>query len=294
MQKDLFAMKKGFIIAAVLLGTLACMGQNPEVRWHDEANDTTRIAEMLNEAAQLKLGNASARTAWFGRQLIGKPYVAHTLEGETEALTVNLDELDCTTFVETAMALAFTLGENRLGWQDFVYNLRRLRYRKGEVNGYASRLHYNCDWAMDNIHRGNFVDLTREFEQARYMVRTIDYMSGHRDSYSALKDSTEYERIRGVENGYRNHRFPYIKSGVFGDKKVEAKLREGDVLAFVSNLKDLDVTHMGMLVKGDDGKFHVLHASSSNGKVEISDDPLHDFLKRNRQWIGARIFRLKD
>lgn len=269
-------------------------GQNMSVRWHNEPNDTLKIAQMLNEASEIRFANPSERTAWFGRKLLDVPYVAHTLEGEMELLTVNLDELDCTTFVETAMALSYTAGENRLGWQDFVYNLKRLRYRNGEVNGYGSRLHYNCDWAMDNIHRGNVVDLTRDFPQCRYVVRTIDFMSGHRDSYPALADSAEYERIKGVENGYRHHRFPYLKAGALAEKSVQEKLREGDVLAFVSNLKDLDVTHMGMVVKGDDGKLHVMHASSSNGKVEVSDATLPDFVKRNRGWIGVRIFRLKE
>lgn len=268
--------------------------QNMEVRWHNEASDTTCITNILKDGASKNFQSAAPRTAWLGEQFTGRKYVGHTLEGENEVLTINLDELDCTTFVETVMALSFTLAEDREGWQDYVYNLRRIRYRGGEVNGYSSRLHYICDWAMDNIHRGNFVDATRDMDKCRYVIRSIDFMSGHRDSYPALKDSVEYERIKNVENGYRNHRFPYIKSNDVGSKEMNGKIKEGDILAFVSNLKDLDVTHMGISVKGTDGKLHVLHASSSAGKVEVSELPLPDFLKRNRQWIGIRIFRLKD
>ena len=267
--------------------------QVAEVRWHDEANDTTLITELLKDASAVRFSNPSARTAWFGRKFEGRPYVAHTLEGEREVVTVNLDELDCTTFVETALALAYTSGEGRLGWQDYVYNLRRMRYRGGELDGYASRLHYNCDWAMDNIHRGNLVDVTPNIPKCKYMIRTIDFMSAHRDNYAALKDSVEFERVKKVENGYRNHKFPYVKTVDLASKDVTKYLREGDILAFVSNLKDLDVTHMGMVVM-DNGTPRVMHASMSNGKVEIAKGSLYDFVKRNRNWIGVRVYRLAE
>lgn len=282
------------IFSSILfIGGGAAAAQSMEVRWHDETSDTTRITEMLKGAAAQRFSTPSERTAWFGRKFIDTPYVAHTLEGNEEQLTVNLDELDCTTFVETALALAYTAGESRTGWQDFVYNLRRIRYRGGEVNGYASRLHYICDWAMDNIHRGNITDITRDCAKCKYMIRTIDFMTAHRDSYPALADSGQFEHIKSIENGYRNHRFPYIKTSDLTSKEVTDMLREGDVLAFVSNLKDLDVTHMGMVVK-EDGKLKVLHASSTEKKVTISKSTLADFVKRNRGWIGVRVFRLTE
>lgn len=286
-------MKRFYILILSAVGFLGANAQSTEVRWHNENSDTVKITELLKAADHERFASPSARTAWFGRQLIGTPYVAHTLEGDKEVLTVNMDELDCTTFVETALALAYTCGERRTGWQDFVYNLRRIRYRSGEVSGYGSRLHYICDWAMDNIHRGNLVDVTPLLSKVKYMVRSIDFMSGHRDKYPALADSAEFARIKGIENGFRNHRFPYIKTSDLASKEVLGTLREGDILAFVSNLKDLDVTHMGMVVE-EDGKLYALHASSSNGKVEISKSTLPDFVKRNRGWIGVRIFRLKE
>ena len=50
---------------------------------------------------------------------------------------------------------------------------------------------------------------------------------------------------------------------------------------------------MGIIVKeSPDAEPYLLHASSSDGKVEISQRPLDDFLKKNRQWLGVRVFRL--
>ena len=52
--------------------------------------------------------------------------------------------------------------ENRKSWRDFIYNLKRMRYRSGEINGYPSRLHYVSDWIVDNRFRGNFADRSEE------------------------------------------------------------------------------------------------------------------------------------
>lgn len=285
-------MKKLLIVLmSTLLGSAAASARSSTV-WHNEAEDTTRIANILTETYAMRYPSVSARTIAIAKQFIGTPYVAHTLEVEPEALVVNLDELDCTTFVDVVLALSYTVGERRMGWQDFEYNLRRMRYRSGEINGYASRLHYNCDWAMDNIHRGNIIDVTTLASKCFYQVRTIDYMSAHREDYPALADSLTFERVLSIENGYRNHRFPYIKVNDLGSKEVLSVLREGDVVAFVSARKDLDVTHLGFLVK-ENGKLHVLHASSTDGKVEVSNVPLQEFVKRNRHWIGIRVYRLK-
>jgi hypothetical protein len=284
---------KQFLLGAIVIGAAFSAHAVGEVRWHNEETDTTKITEILTTAASHKFANPSARTAYVARQFVDVPYVAHTLEGEEEKLTVNLDELDCTTFVDVALAFSYTIGEHRDGWQDFLYNLERLRYRGGKLDGYASRLHYNCDWAVDNIYRGNIEDATTNLPRTTYMIRTVEYMSAHRSSYPALKDSTEYARILAMENSYRNHRFPYIKTTDLAQKDVDAALREGDVVAFVSNLKDLDVTHMGIIVK-ENGRTHVLHASSTDGKVEISKLPLAEFVKKNRSWIGIRVYRLKE
>lgn len=281
-----------YIIA--LVAPALCPAQTA-VRFGNEKADTTAIGALLDAGSRQAFANPEERVAFFAHKFEGTPYGAHTLEGPEEILTVRLDSLDCTTFVETAMALAFTNGERRSSWRDFVYNLQRLRYRNGEVDGYPSRLHYICDWAVDNTHRGNIKDATTTFPKVNYVLRTIDFMSAHRDRYPALADSTNYERIRMIENGYRRHRFPYIKSGDLANKAVKTAFHNGDIVALVSTLRDLDVTHMGIVVKESPGaEPYLLHASSADGVVEVSAQPLAEFMRRNRQWLGVRVFRLAE
>ena len=266
------------------------------VRFHDETADTTLINSILVDLAQNDPGSPGERVAVLGQKFIGTPYVAHTLEapdGEDERLTVNLSELDCTTFVETVFALAKTVGEGRTSWRDFVNNLESIRYRGGELNGYPSRLHYIADWIVDNTYRGNIIDATNLFPAISYTTKSIDFMSTHRDNYPALKDSLNFERVKSTELGYRNHRFPFVKTRNLSELPTRQAFRNGDAVALTSSLKDLDVTHLGLIIIVD-GEPHLLHASSSLGKVVLSDEKLADFMKRNRSLTGVRIMRLKD
>lgn len=264
-----------------------------EVRWHDELNDTSKLTNILIEAAKARPGTDGELILQIARNFEGVPYVASTLEGSPEKLTVNLDELDCTTFVENVLALALTVKEGRAGWQDFVYNLGNMRYRQGRIDGYSSRLHYISDWIVDNTHRGNLKELTGRLPNSTYMVKTIDYMSTHRDSYPALADSAEYARLKSFEIGYRSHRFPYVRSSTLMSKWGSQNLTNGDILALTSKLKGLDVSHMGIVVMKPDGP-HLLHASSKAGKVIEDSMPLPEYLKKNPNITGARVIRLAD
>lgn len=290
-------MRTLFILLISLIASSAIYAQEiPETRFYNIAADTAQIAALLDEASSKQFSRPEERVAFFARKFEGIPYAAHTLEcAEGEVLTVRLDSLDCTTFVDVCMALAYTIGENRSSWRDFVYNLRRMRYRGGEIDGYASRLHYNSDWVVDNVHRGNIIDATKNFARINYLTRTLDFMSQHRNSYAALQDSANYARIIKVESGYKNHRFPYIKTIDLSLKENKAQFHNGDVLGFVCNMKDLDTTHMGIVLReSPSAEPYVIHASMSGGKVVITTNPLAEFVKKNRSWIGVRVFRLAE
>lgn len=281
-------------ILIILLALAAAKGAAAigldRVRFHNEAADTSAITALLIEAEPIK--DPGQRVAMLARKFLDRPYVAHTLEGEPETLTVNLDQLDCTTFVETVMTLAYTAGEGRTSWRDFIFNLERLRYRGGEMKGYPSRLHYISDWIVNNSHRGNFREVTDRLPSVSYAIKTLDFMSRHRDAYPALADDDNYEGIKYVELGYRSHRFPYIKWEKTDSRRVIDALGEGDILAFTCAAKDLDVSHLGILTMVD-GRPHVIHASSSAGKVVVSQHELREFLRRNHM-TGIRVIRLNN
>lgn len=265
---------------------------NPgQTRWTNEESDTTRITEILVEASSKGLSTSNEAVTFIGKKFIGTPYVASTLEGTPEMLTVNLDGMDCTTFIETVAAMAITIAENRNSWQDYLYNIENLRYRHGKMDGYSSRLHYISDWIVDNTHRGNIREVTDRLPGSAYQVKTLDFMTGHRDSYPALKDSMEFERMKSVEVGYRSHRFPYIKSAALQGKGMASTLQSGDIIAFTTKTAGLDVSHLGIILI-EDGVVRLLHASSKAGKVVVDPQPLAEYLRKNRNITGGRIIRI--
>ncbi len=262
-----------------------------EACFANESTDTIAITDMLFKAEELHLSTSNARMVALGKMLEGTPYGAGTLEGDTERLRIDMQRMDCTTFVETVAAMAMTLNEGRSSWHDMVYNLERLRYRQGKLDGYASRLHYVSDWIIDNAHRGNVTDMTpRVVENPSYQVKTIDFMSRNRDKYAALADSAEFEALKSAEIGFRSHRFPYIKLSAI-DK---AAIHEGDIIAIVTKTAGLDVQHLGIAVRGDDGKMHLLHASSAAGKVIVDPLTISSYVQRQRTAQGIRVIRLND
>lgn len=263
------------------------------IRFHNEQTDTTKINQILAETSKKDFNTPQERVLFIARQFIGIPYVANTLEHDNESLTINMSELDCTTFVETVMALARTAGEGRMSWRDYAHNLQLLRYRNGDINGYASRLHYISDWIIDNSHRGNVKEVTSSIPNSDYQIKTIDFMTSNRGSYKALSDSCEFDRIKSIEVGYRSHRFPYIKREKTAKKATYNALQEGDVVALTCRTQGLDVSHLGIIFKID-GIPHLLHASSK-AKAVIEDPlPLHEYLRRSRSLTGIRVIRMNE
>ncbi len=263
-----------------------------QMRFHC-ANDTTEINELLKKGYESGLKDANELVSYYAHELLGRPYVAHTLEGSPEQLTINIDELDCTTFVETLYALTRTTLNGRYSWRDFANCLENLRYRGGKMDGYASRLHYISDWSTDNTSRGNLKEITGDINGVQYKIKTINYMTTHRDLYPALADSATFERVRSSEIGYRNHRFPYIKREHLSSKNVKNALKSGDFVGLVTKMEGLDVSHMGIIEKDAKGDIYLLDASMSGKQVQLEKKNMYDMLRNSKNNIGIRVWRIK-
>lgn len=261
------------------------------MRFHCE-NDTMKINSLLMEGLQSGLSNPNELVCFYAHKLEGTPYVAHTLEGDSEMLTINIDELDCTTFIETLYALTRTTLNGRYSWRDYAHHLEDLRYRRGEMGDYSSRLHYISDWIIDNSNRGNLVDVTSDIKCVRYKIKDINYMSTHRDSYPSLANDTIYEKIKNFEVGYRNHRFPYIKKESLNSKDVKAAVRRGDFVGLVTRIDGLDISHLGIVELDSEGNIVLLDASSIGMKVMLESIDLKHQLSKNPKNEGVRFFRL--
>ena len=261
-----------------------------QMRFHCDG-DTVLINQLLMKGYESGLSDANALIEFYARQLLGTPYVAHTLEGDQEMLTINIHELDCLTFIETLYSLTRATLNRRYSWRDFAANIENVRYRGGEMGDYSSRIHYISEWIIDNHIRGNLVEITPDLPHVDYMIKNIDYMTHHTDSYRQLKnDSVMVEKIRRYE--LRRHRFPYVKRSWLNDKAVKAALRSGDFVSLVTKTEGLDVSHNGIIIVDDKGDPYLLDASMSGGKVMLEGKPLFKYLERSKTNIGIRVFRM--
>ena len=292
-------MKKSLLLFIVLL--MAC-GSNQttqqvaqaatttQMRFHCDS-DTTVINGLLAKGNESGIADANALIEFYARQLLGTPYVAHTLEADEEVLTINIHELDCLTFIESLYALTRATLNHRYSWRDYAANIENVRYRGGTMGDYSSHIHYISEWIIDNHLRGNLVEVTPDLPHADYMVKNIDYMSKNPSQYRQLKNDTAMvEKIRRHE--LRQHRFPYLKRSWLNDKDVKAALRSGDFISLVTKADGLDVSHNGIIIVDDKGDPYLLDASMSGGKVMIESKTLFKFLERSKNNIGVRVFRM--
>ncbi|MGA0558581.1 N-acetylmuramoyl-L-alanine amidase-like domain-containing protein [Larkinella sp. VNQ87] len=237
-----------------------------------------------------------------GKSFLGRPYVAHTLEGnETEQLVVNFRVFDCTTFLETALALALTrhqLTNERDSLQFeplFRKNLTRIRYRNGRIDGFASRLHYFSEWLVDNEQKGVLQDVTRKIGGMQ-VSKPVSYMTKSTWKYPQLADPPTRQQIALVESAISQQSFWLIPKKQI--KEIECSLKEGDIIMLTASRPGLDMKHVGFVVWQTDAngvpRAHLLHASSQYGQVVISDEPLAEYVQWNRQFSGIRVARLKE
>ncbi|QDK80748.1 DUF1460 domain-containing protein [Spirosoma sp. KCTC 42546] len=233
-----------------------------------------------------------------GKQFIGRPYVPHTLDvNPTEQLVVNVLELDCTTYLETVLALS-------LAWQDvadkqnqvlfeqtFKKYLTKLRYRDGRIDGYASRLHYFSDWLRDNERKGLVTDVTREFAGSLSVAKAVSYMTTATYKYPHLNDPAVFKQMAQTEASLSQKPFSFIpKKNI---RQAEDQLREGDIVMLTAARPGLDMKHVGLAVRQPNGRMHILHASSDQGAVVITPYPISDYVQWHKRLSGIRVARLR-
>jgi hypothetical protein len=224
-----------------------------------------------------------------GRHFLGAPYKSDTLEREgSEELVVNLSAFDCVTFVENAVVLADLIRSEKGDFDSFAAALERVRYRGGRCEGYSSRLHYFTDWLYDNGRKGVVRDVTRQIGGVPYR-KMFHALTDRREDHSGLKEETVFHRMRVIEGVCsRRHHFFIPKAYL---SQSEGQIKEGDLIAIATDERGLDVRHVGLAVRLRE-ELHLLHASSTAGKVVLSEISLERYLLTKRSRTGIIVGRV--
>ncbi len=259
---------------------------------------TLQVKFQRQQWQKLDLGDRLQNVA---QEFLGDPYRANLLDQSVpEQPFVSLREFDCVLFLETVLAVTATLSSANHSTIDLTIKpessietilfqeIQRYRYRDGKLDNYCSRLHYFSDWILDNQQRGIVKDMG-----SIPLKRSLNFMSQNWKKYppivkdTSLKDciqTTESSLTQKLQSGQLN----YIP--IEDLRAEESKLRSGDLIGLVTNLKGLDVTHSGFLYrKRGASPAGLLHASQRSG-IKISPN-LERYVRGVRGAIGIIVAR---
>lgn len=224
-----------------------------------------------------------------GQWFLATPYVEKTLElpGD-EKLVINMSGLDCTTFLETVVTLSRIGKSGNVTFEAFEKELENLRYRAGKNQGYPSRLHYFSDWIFENQEKGIIEDVTSKVGGKPYPNHP-SFMSENPQFYRQLSESENLDTIKETEQKIAKRGYFFIPKAEIAT--LEKNIQSGDLIAITTSMDNLDIVHTGFAIKKN-GRIHLLHASSKNMKVEISEKPLSDYLAGNKSQSGIMVARL--
>lgn len=266
------------------------------------ASDSITVEQLLSKA--MSQPPKTCLTVFFGNKLAGHPYKSGTLEKNyvgrsgcgQEQLIVNTREFDCTTFVETVLALARTAEHGKHSFNDFCNNLQAFRYQQGTIADYTSRNHYFSTW-IDNATSSSIMDEVIPTDKALCRKRklNIHYMTSHPERYHALQGewNEDYLRkIKQMEQRQNMKEVTYIPKNVLNNpRNLLSFIKDGDIVAIETSKEGLDTSHVGIAVWSSDNRLRFIHASSAYHKVVTS--PVYTYLKKQKHAIGIRILRLK-
>jgi hypothetical protein len=218
-----------------------------------------------------KIKDSSHRIDFISRQFLGVPYQEKTLVGgmqTPEVFTINLAGVDCFTFLDYVEALRWSKS-----FEDFKRNLKKIRYQSGIVD-YQHRNHYFTDWIEFNADL--VADVTEQVgaDKTEKVIKTLNNGANNKPL------------LPGVPS--RKREISYIPAEALTEAIVK-KLTTGDYVGIYTNHPDLDVSHVGIVIR-DGNKLLFRHAFSKTQHRTVIDE---DFMKYMINRPGLVILRAR-
>jgi len=211
---------------------------------------------ILSTASQFS--DIGERIQYISGKFLEIPYQESTLIGNSakdEELVVNFSGIDCFTFLDYVEALrqSFSFGE-------FLERLKKIRYRSGTVS-FQARNHFFTDWRE----LSGIKDITRQVggEKTRTCLKSLNLRS----------DGTLF--LPGIPVTSRS--VDYVPTALI-DEDVMHALFTGDYIGIYTQIDGLDVSHVGIAIRHDDGVY-LRHASSAESSRKVTDRLLVNYMK---------------
>lgn len=274
------------------------------------SDDLTKVEILMKETQNF---GSEERIASISSFFIGKRAILGPL-GEGDYDIFDKDPLfsftffDCTTFVETVMALSLSHD-----FDEFLDNLIKIRYQNGNIS-FKNRNHFiSLDWIPNNTSWGVLKDLTAEIGPTLEAIATIDKKNWFKklnlSNIRGRDDLSETEKLELLESlralGEEFHPTPSkilfidIKS-IFENPKILNSIPSGSIISIVKPNWDLrssigthlNVSHQGLAI-WKSGSLFYRHASLEFETV--MDTPLLQYLgkyNKNGAIVGINIQKI--
>jgi cell wall-associated NlpC family hydrolase len=202
--------------------------------------------------ASSAMAAAGEGIAFLSEKFLGTPYRESTLIGDEtvpEVLVVNLEGLDCFTFLDYIEAMRLSGS-----FREFAKKLRKVRYRSGEV-AFSKRNHFFSDWREYN--RDCVLDVTEDIG-GKNTEKTRKVLNRKGDGTAFVSGIPTVERV-----------ISHIPSEAV-DRRMLGRLRTGDYVGVYSSLQGLDVSHVGIII--NKGKTVSLRHASVKYRSVVDED----------------------
>lgn len=263
------------------------------------ASADDQAANLLQRYAAV--ADLEARVEAFSRHFLALPYGDGGPLGEgplgryDQDPLFRFDTFDCTTYVETVLALAHARSAS-----DFARHMDDIRYENGVVD-YVTRNHFpSLQWVPNNIRNGYFRDITRDLapasvvKVARALInlpRHYSFMSEDLLRVPNLSAAERTQRVlewraEGQRLSAQEATLDYVPvDWIMQNTAWLQNIPSGTVVNMVRPNWDLthligthmNVSHQGFVIRRG-GKVLLRHASSTGAKL-VTEVPLVDYLR---------------
>ena len=221
----------------------------------------------------------------------GVPYGEGSYGLPARHALVNITEMNCVTFVENFLAIAFTHEDFRhqqqkpdeeMRFERYVHYLNKLRYYNG-VNRYGhDRIHYFTDCMRVLCNEGTMEDIGKA--AGAPFTKKIHYISSNERKFGIANMA----RVREIEADMsKAERYYYPLDSALNYLPYA---RTGDIVGMTSTVDGLDVSHVG-IISVVNGELRITHASSVAHKI-VLEKPFVPYLKKyHRTLTGFVVYR---
>ena len=205
------------------------------------------------------IADAGQRIAFLSNTFLGVEYHESTLIGgehSPEVFVINLQGVDCLTFIEYIEALRLSKS-----FSEFQTTLRSVRYESGVVS-FSKRNHFFTDWIENNA---DFIRAVTGEVAARAIKRVRKILNVRDDGTFLLPGIQPVER-----------EIAYVPSHEIDDSVMNS-LKPGDYIGIYSNAHGLDISHVGIAIRDGETIF-LRHASSQKEYKKVIDQDLTEYI----------------